>query len=183
MTCPFFQGISRIALCGFFLAIGVVPLAAEETAALQIVKQAKAVLNPTKGNQAHGIVTFTLTNSGIKVVADIDGLKPGKHGFHIHEFGDCSAPDGSSAGGHYNPTKGKHAGPDDPHRHVGDLGNVVADSSGHAHYERVDRMLELNGPNAIVGRSVIVHADADDFTTQPTGNAGARIACGRIEKQ
>lgn len=142
---------------------------------------AQVQLEPTKGNELSGTVTFTVVPEGVLVEADLDGLKPGKHGFHVHEHGDCSAPDASSAGGHFNPTNSKHGGPDSPERHVGDLGNLEADQDGHAHYSRVDKLIKLDGPNSIIGKSIIVHADPDDLTSQPAGNAGARIACGKIE--
>lgn len=142
--------------------------------------KAIAALFPTKDNHVSGTVTFTKVEDGIKVVADVEGLTPGEHGFHIHEFGDCSAPDGASAGGHFNPTGHQHGGPDAENRHVGDLGNLTADATGKAHYERVDKQLALDGPHSILGHSVIVHAKADDMKTQPTGNAGARVACGVI---
>jgi Cu-Zn family superoxide dismutase len=116
-------------------------------------------------------------------VADLEGLEPGLHGFHIHEVGDCSAPDASSAGGHFNPDNTPHGTPENPpaQRHVGDLGNLEADAEGKAHYERVDQMLPLRGPNSIVGKSVIVHAQADDLSSQPSGSAGPRLACGVIQ--
>lgn len=144
--------------------------------------KAKVLLKPTKGNEVTGEVTFVETDKGVHVVADVDGLKQGKHGFHIHENGDCSAPDGSSAGGHFNPKKALHGGPESAERHVGDLGNVVADDKGHGHYERDDFVITLKGENSIIGRSVVVHSDADDFKTQPTGNSGGRLACGIIEE-
>jgi Cu-Zn family superoxide dismutase len=126
-------------------------------------------------------VTFTKVPGGINIVADVDGLKPGKHGFHVHEHGDCSGTDGMKAGGHFNPTNSKHGGPDSPERHVGDFGNLEADENGHAHYERVDKLITFEGTNSILGKSIIIHADPDDYVTQPTGNAGARIGCGKIE--
>ncbi len=144
------------------------------------VQTAKSVLHPTKGNQVTGTVTFTVVDGGVRVVADLEGLKPGEHGFHIHEFGDCSAPDGSSAGGHFNPTKKHHGSPDSLDRHVGDLGNITAEANGRAHYDRTDKVIDLNGKDSIVGHSVVVHEKADDFVTQPTGNSGARVACGVI---
>src|SRR5947209_134014 len=147
------------------------------------IKEAYATLHPTQGNEVHGKVTFTLEKEGIRVVADVDGLKPGIHGFHIHEKGDCSALDGSSAGEHFNPSNSRHGGPEDSERHVGDLGNVVADDKGHAHYDRVDKMIRFSGENNIVGRSVVIHAGEDDFKSQPAGNSGARIACGLIEEK
>jgi Cu-Zn family superoxide dismutase len=144
------------------------------------ITKAVAVLHPTRGNNVGGTVTFTQMDGGVKVEADIMGLSPGKHGFHIHEYGDCSAGDGTSAGGHYNPTGQPHAGPDQEMRHVGDLGNVEADSNGNARYERLDSHLMLNGPDSIIGRGVIVHAGADDLKSQPSGAAGPRVACGVI---
>jgi len=139
-----------------------------------------AVLRPTEGNIARGVVRFTKVEGGVRIVAKIQGLKPGKHGFHIHEFGDCSAPDGTSAGGHYNPLGQAHAGPDAEKRHVGDLGNILADAGGFGTYDRVDKLLRVNGPDSILGRAVVVHAGEDDYVSQPTGNAGARVACGVI---
>ncbi|MDF3054191.1 MAG: Superoxide dismutase [Gammaproteobacteria bacterium] len=142
--------------------------------------KAIAVLIPTQGQQASGTVLFTQTDKGVEVVADINGLKPGDHGFHIHEYGDCSAPDGTSAGEHFNPKDKHHASPQNNDRHAGDLGNIKADDKGKAHYTTLDKFISLKGTKNIIGRSVIVHADQDDLKTQPSGNAGARIACGVI---
>jgi len=97
--------------------------------------KAVAVLHPTAGNKVSGTVTFTEVADGVQVRAEITGLTPGNHGFHVHEFGDCSAADATSAGAHFNPTKQPHAGPDAPERHVGDMGNVEADASGKATLE------------------------------------------------
>jgi Cu-Zn family superoxide dismutase len=149
-------------------------------------KAASAKLMPTKDSTARGEVTFTPEEAdgkkGVRVTASFTGLQMGEHGFHIHEKGDCSAPDGSSAGGHFNPATKPHAGRDAaPERHVGDLGNLKADPYGMARANFVDTVLSLDGPNSIVGKAVIIHQNADDFTTQPTGNAGGRLACGVIE--
>jgi Cu-Zn family superoxide dismutase len=141
---------------------------------------AKADINPTQLNKVKGTVYFTQTKEGVLIIAELTDLTPGEHGFHIHEFGDCSTRDASSAGNHFNPTNQKHGSPDSSNRHVGDLGNIYADGSGYAYYQRMDRIISLNGPNSIIGRSVIVHENPDDFTTQPTGNAGLRQGCGRI---
>jgi Cu-Zn family superoxide dismutase len=151
-----------------------------ESAATTQFGRAVAVLHPTEGNEVSGIVTFTKVADGVKLVADVNGLAPGRHGFHIHEYGDCSAVDATSAGGHFNPLGMPHGAPTDAKRHLGDLGNLIADSLGQAHYERTDTMLVLNGPNSIIGRAVIVHAGEDDLVSQPTGNAGPRVACGVI---
>jgi len=142
--------------------------------------KAIAVLNAASGSSVAGTVTFTAGSDGVSVVADITGLTPGKHGFHIHEFGDCSAKDATSAGGHFNPMKHPHAGPDASERHAGDLGNLEADASGKAHLELKDKMMKLGGDNGVVGYAVIVHEKADDLKTQPTGDAGGRLACGVI---
>lgn len=158
----------------FMVALAVV------SAQAQSVTKAVAALSPTKGNSVSGTVTFTKVEGGVKVVADVTGLTPGQHGFHIHEFGDCSAPDATSAGGHFNPGHMQHGAPDAASHHAGDLGNLEADASGKAHYELVDPTLSLNGPESIVGHGVIVHEKADDMKTQPTGNAGGRVACGAI---
>lgn len=152
------------------------------SAAEAITTKASCVLRPTKGNTVEGLVTFTKVDGGVKITATVNNLSPGAHGFHIHEFGDCSSPDGMSAGGHFNPTKKPHGAPDALERHAGDLGNLVADEHGTAKYERVDTVIELDGVDTIVGRSIIVHANPDDLHTQPTGNAGGRLACGVIEK-
>ncbi|HMJ89680.1 MAG TPA: superoxide dismutase family protein [Candidatus Acidoferrum sp.] len=143
-------------------------------------RHAVAEVSPTQGQSARGTVEFIETRNGIRVVAHITGLTPGLHGFHVHEKGDCSAPDAASAGPHFNPAGAPHAGPDAPARHIGDLGNITANASGVGHYERVDKHLSFDGPNSILNRALIVHASPDDLTGQPAGNAGARIACGVI---
>ena len=143
--------------------------------------KAIAVLHPTAGSKVSGTVTFTEVADGVQVQAEITGLTPGNHGFHVHEFGDCSAPDVSSAGAHFNPTSKPHAGPDALERHVGDMGNVEADASGTAKLDYVDHQISLtNDQESVIGRSVVVHAKADDLKSQPAGDSGTRIACGVI---
>ena len=139
-----------------------------------------AVLHSASGSSVTGTVSFTEAAGGVVVKVELSSLTPGKHGFHIHEFGDCSAPDATSAGGHFNPMAHPHAGMDTAMRHAGDLGNIEAGPDGKAMISFIDKGLELTGANSIAGRGVIVHANADDFTTQPTGNAGGRVACGVI---
>jgi Cu-Zn family superoxide dismutase len=143
---------------------------------------ALAELQPTEGNKTTGTVTFTQLEEGVQVVVDLRGMSggPGKRGFHIHEHGDCSAPDAMSAGGHFNPTAAPHGGPDDDHRHAGDFGNLDFDENGIARADFIDHHITLIGPDSIIGRAVIVHVQEDDLTTQPTGDAGARSACGVI---
>jgi len=142
---------------------------------------AQAVIEPTEGNDVRGTVRFVQEGAKVRVIADLTGLTPGEHGIHVHEHGDCSAPDGSSAGGHFNPTNQPHAGPDADARHVGDMGNIVADSAGKAHLDYVDSKIALSGPNSVVDRSVIVHSGRDDLTSQPSGDSGKRVACGVIK--
>lgn len=144
------------------------------------ITKAEALILPLGDSKIRGKVSFQKVDDGVRVVADIDGLTPGEHGFHVHEFGEC-AKDGASAGAHFNPKPSKHGSPDSTERHVGDLGNLVADANGHAHYERVDKLIKLQGKNSVIGRSVIIHADKDDFVTQPAGASGKRIGCGTIQ--
>ncbi|HEY8551165.1 MAG TPA: superoxide dismutase family protein [Vicinamibacterales bacterium] len=144
-------------------------------------KSAVAKLSPTANNTARGEVTFTQEGEGVRVSGSFSGLTFGEHGFHVHEKGDCSAPDASSAGGHFNPTSQQHGAREADQRHVGDLGNLKVDPYGLARVDFVDKHLSLSGPNSIVGKAVIVHEKADDFKTQPTGDAGGRLACGVIE--
>ena len=142
---------------------------------------ARASLAPTAGNQANGLVTFASQGDKVRVVAKLSGLAPGAHGFHIHEKGDCSAADGMSAGGHFNPTNKPHGDPASADHHGGDMPMLVADASGNATLDAtLDGVTIGSGAGDIVGRAVVVHKDADDFTTQPTGNSGARVACGVI---
>ena len=144
--------------------------------------RATAQLQPTKWSKTFGEATFEQAGDKVHVVIYVQGLKPGQeHGLHIHEVGDCSSGDGMSTKGHFNPHGKPHARHDSAERHAGDLPSLKAGKDGRA---KVDAMLDVItvGPGAasVVGRGLIVHADPDDFKTQPTGNAGARIACGVI---
>jgi Cu-Zn family superoxide dismutase len=145
----------------------------------QEVTKAMAQLEAKSGSQVTGTVTFTKVGDEVQVVANIQNLKPGKHGFHIHEKGDCSAPDAASAGAHFNPTAQHHGGPTTAEHHSGDLGNIEADASGKAHLDWKGK-LSLSGKDSIIGKSVVVHEKEDDLKTDPSGNSGARIACGAI---
>lgn len=143
--------------------------------------KAIAVLHPAGDSKVSGTVTFTEEADGVQIHAEITGLTPGKHGFHVHEFGDCSAADLSSAGGHFNPTNHPHAGPDATERHVGDMGNIEADASGTAKLDYLDHNMSLqDDKRSIIGRSVVIHAKPDDLKSQPAGDSGPRIACGVI---
>jgi Cu-Zn family superoxide dismutase len=148
---------------------------------------AVADLQPTQGNGASGTVSFVQKGDRLLVDARVKGLKPGPHGFHVHEKGDCGAPDAMSAGGHFNPTGSAHGSPAGDRRHGGDLGNLEADAGGNAALNATIPLHGVSvaapGADSIVGRALIVHADPDDFTTQPTGNSGKRVACGVIRLQ
>lgn len=113
------------------------------------VTKAIATLHSTEGSDVHGVVTFTKTDLGIQVVADVEGLTPGKHGFHIHEYGDCSAPDVTSAGGHFAPAGNPHGGPASMQRHIGDLGNITAEAGSKAHLEWMDTHTTFKGAHSI----------------------------------
>jgi len=147
--------------------------------------RATAQLQPTKGSKTFGEATFEEVDGKVHVVIFVQGLKPGmEHGLHIHEVGDCSSGDGMSTKGHFNPYGKPHAHAGTPERHAGDLPSLKAGKDGRA---KVDVMLDVitiaPGPGSIVDRGLIVHADPDDYKTQPTGNAGARIACGVIKAE
>jgi superoxide dismutase, Cu-Zn family len=161
------------------IALGVL-CALATFAQAQDVTKATAKLEAKSGSQVSGTVTFTKSGDDVQVVADIQGLKPGKHGFHLHEKGDCSAADAASAGAHFNPTKRHHGGPMTAEHHTGDFGNIEADASGKAHIDWKGKM-QLSGADSIIGKSVVVHEKEDDLKTDPSGNSGARIACGVIE--
>jgi len=142
---------------------------------------ATASLKPTQGNTASAMVGFQQMKAAVLVTVDAQGLPPGQHGFHIHEKGDCSAPDGTSAGGHFNPTGQPHGDPGKGEHHAGDIPMLEADANGNAHLEtRLEGLTIGSGPTDIVGRAVIIHVAPDDYHTQPTGNSGARVACGVI---
>lgn len=147
---------------------------------------ATATLQPTEGNETRGELRFEVADGHVHITGQVSGLQPGsEHGFHVHEFGDCSAPDGTSAGGHFNPDDSAHGRAGQGEHHVGDSDNLMANDEGVA---EVDRQLHgaTIGDGAatdIVGKGVIVHADADDYESQPTGDAGDRLACGVIELQ
>lgn len=145
---------------------------------------AMAVLSPTQGSSVHGAVTFVRTNGVALVNVNMTGFKPNStHGLHIHESGDCTARDGSSAGGHFNPTSSGHGGPDGSPRHSGDLGNVIADSKGEIYSSfKTGDVAFGTGQDSIIGRGLVVHADQDDLKSQPAGNSGTPVACGLITR-
>jgi Cu-Zn family superoxide dismutase len=180
MTSGFARRLLPVSLCALLGACAVGgtsgPAGTTESPA------AVAELSPTVGSSASGTVTFEQKGDAVVARTEVKGLAPGsEHGFHIHETGDCSAPDASSAGAHFDPTASPHGGPAGGLRHGGDLGNLKADANGVARGSvTVSGITVDGGPDRIVGRAVVVHAAADDLTSQPAGNAGGRIACGVI---
>lgn len=174
---------ANIFICCLMVCCMSLPLVARQTheaGKTHVGSKAIALLAPTKGSTVSGVVTFEVVENGVRVVADVKGLTPGKHGFHVHDYGDCSADDAGSAGGHFNPSAMLHSMPTSEKRHAGDMGNLEADKDGKAHLDYVDMAMTLTGEQTIVGRAVIVHEKEDDLKTQPTGAAGARLACGVI---
>jgi Cu-Zn family superoxide dismutase len=141
---------------------------------------AGAELAARSGSAVGGSVKFFETAGGVRVEARVTGLTPGEHGFHVHDVGDCSAPDASSAKGHFNPAGAAHGGHDSAVHHGGDMPNLVANAQGEANYSAELKGVSLGGANGIAGRSVVIHADPDDYKSQPAGNSGKRIACGVI---
>ena len=146
-------------------------------------KQAIAVINSASESQLTGMATFTQIGQTVSLHIEIKNVDPGQHAVHIHEYGNCSSPDGKSAGGHWNPTNVAHGKWGEGEFHLGDIGNIEVGEDGTGSIELTTELWEIGtGSNIdVVGKGIIVHADADDFTSQPSGNAGARIGCGVIE--
>ena len=153
------------------------------TTAISTTRQAVANLASASGSLVSGKLTLVPMGAGVHISGDIGGLQPGSsHGFHIHEKGDCSAVDASSAGGHFNPAMQPHGRAGHGAHHAGDSDNLIANASGVAHVDAQVDGVNLGGAAStdIVGRAIIVHAAQDDYSSQPAGNAGARVACGVI---
>ena len=145
--------------------------------------RAIAHLAGASGSLVSGTLVLVQTRVGVRIQGDIGGLAPGStHGFHVHETGDCSAADASSAGGHFNPGGSPHGKAGTAIHHAGDIDNIVVDASGVAHVDATVQGMVLGGGSSanILGRALVVHAAPDDYRTQPSGNSGARIACGVV---
>src|SRR5205085_7105124 len=142
-------------------------------------KGAQAQLDPKSESNVSGLVFFIKKGEEVQVAGNIMNLKPGKHGLHIHDKGDCSAPDASSAGPHFNPTNHHHGGPTTADHHSADLGNIEAGADGTAQINWKGK-LSLSGSDSIIGKSLVVHEKEDDLKSDPAGNSGARVACGVI---
>jgi Cu-Zn family superoxide dismutase len=158
--------------------------AKDKKVAVAHMMPAKATATQPSQGKPTGDITFTQTGEKVHIVGTIIGLPPGKHGIHIHEKGDLSAPDLMSTGGHFNPEHHIHGGPTTSPVHAGDLGNITADTSGKGMIDlTVDDITIGGAKDDILGKAVIIHAKEDDFKSQPTGNSGARISGGVIEMQ
>jgi len=145
-------------------------------------ERATAKIEARSNSSLSGNATFTEQKGGVLVEIELRDAPPGWHAVHVHEKGDCSAPDGTSAGGHFNPATKSHGSPHAPDHHAGDLGNVWVDEKGEGHHAILMPDLTVaDGPASVRGRAIIVHAGVDDLVTQPTGNAGGRIGCGVIQ--
>lgn len=144
--------------------------------------KASTTLSAKSGSSVVGEITFSQLYQGVQIKGNISGLKPNQeHGFHVHDKGDCSSADGLSAAGHFNPESKAHGHHTSATHHAGDMPNLKANAEGKAAFDFIlDEVSLVEGKNAIVGRAVIVHANPDDYTSQPVGNAGGRIACGLI---
>lgn len=183
MTSQIWTGFT-IALSGVGLLIGAAADQKRNTDAtpaakkdVQVPHRGVAVLRPTKDNKARGVIVLMQTKQGVRLRGRVRNLKPGQHGFHIHQYGDLRSHDGKSAGGHFAPKGHKHGGPKDAEHHAGDLGNITANSSGVANVDILAKELKLH---FVIGRSIVVHGGADDLKSQPSGNAGPRVALGVI---
>ncbi len=145
--------------------------------------QARATLVAIGNSGVAGEINFAQSGGKVKITGTVTGLTPGEHGFHVHEKGDLSDTEkGESVGGHFNPDMKDHGRPSDTTRHAGDFGNITANDQGVAEINVEDAVVKMDGANSIVGRSIVIHAQADRFT-QPSGDAGGRVAFGKIESK
>jgi len=184
MTHRIQTGLTAAIACSLLAACASTAPAPEPKPVASTAHQAEVNLASASGSLVSGKLVIVPMGDGVHITGDVGGLKPGDtRGFHIHEKGDCSAADATSAGGHFNPDAQAHGRAGHGAHHAGDTDNIVADAKGVAHIDAHVSGVTLGGgaPNDIAGRAVIVHAAADDYTSQPTGNAGARVACGVIK--
>lgn len=164
------------------LALLLIPILAVACRSAQPGPMAQAMLHPTSGSHAVGTVHFQqMADGSVEVTVDLKGVPPGVHGFHVHDKADCG-DNGNAAGGHFNPMSMPHGAPDAVSHHAGDFGNVTADANGDVKTTFTTHSISVApGANSVIGHAVILHANPDDLATQPTGNAGPRIACGPVE--
>lgn len=158
-----------------------------EKNAVPAVPSAIAKMESRSDSKVQGTIVLTQeTDTQVTLQIDLSGFTPNTtHAFHVHAIGDCSDPGAASAGPHFNPAGTRHGGPDHEMRHAGDMGNLEANEKGEVHVQKINALVTLqeNVPHSAIGKSIIIHESVDDFETQPTGNAGARVACGVIQKK
>ena len=180
--------ISRVvvSLAMLVLLVGCAAEQESETAAAadeDTQLQAVAEIGPANDSAVQGRATFAAAEDSVTLLIEVEGAQPGLHAVHIHELGDCSAADATSAGGHWNPMQAAHGRWDhDPH-HLGDIGNLMVADDGSGTLQMTSRLWSIGTGelNDVVGKAIIMHVSSDDFSTQPTGGAGSRIACGVIQ--
>jgi len=176
--------LSVLSIAGLISAVVLVSVARSPvtTSARKQKDEAMAMLESRSGSTVTGTAKFKQKGDAVEATIEIKGAKPGLHGLHLHETGDCSAADAKSAGAHFNPDSKAHGAPTaDPH-HGGDLGNITVGNDGKGRLKITIKGLTIApGPHSVVGRAVIFHADPDDLKSQPAGNAGARFACGVVK--
>ncbi len=161
-------------------ALGAMGLA--RPAAAADAATANAAIESRSGSKVTGKAAFTELPAGTKIEVWIENATPGVHGIHLHEKGDCSAPDASSAGAHFNPSGNPHGGPAEEKHHNGDWGNITVGADGKGHLSVTSAMLTVKpGPNSVVGKAVVFHEKADDLKSQPSGDAGGRYGCGVVQ--
>ena len=179
---------------GWIVAVGVAALlsaaaiagtgeASKEEASSQsmVIAKAEAAIEGRSGSALSGSAEFLMNGARVVIIVSVKGAPPGIHAVHIHEKGDCSATDAMSAGGHFNPGGYHHAAPETHGHHAGDLGNLTVGADGNGSVMINSGDLSFAGRTSVIGRAIVVHQNADDFMTQPTGNAGGRIGCGVIQ--
>lgn len=182
MTHAHVRGLSFAIACSLLAACASTPSAPAAKPAASAAQKAEVNLASASGSLVSGKLVIVPMGDGVHITGEVGGLKPGDvRGFHIHEKGDCSAADASSAKGHFNPTNHPHGHHGKVERHAGDLPNMVADANGNAIYRAEVRGMQVtSGAAGIIGRSVVIHADPDDYQSQPAGNSGRRVGCGII---
>jgi len=180
------HGIVLIALVGLVAAGcgGGTEEAEDSSQSARTIRRGIAYIDPKSGSELTGKALFLNEPGQVALQIDIENAPPGELAVHIHETGDCSAPDGTSAGSHWNPTDEAHGKWEDGAFHLGDIGNVVIgdDGTGAITMTTGRWSMGTGEVNDVLGKAIIVHEQADDFNTQPTGAAGKRIGCGVIEE-
>ena len=158
------------------------PGAATSPTDSKLVERAVAHVTGVGTSGVTGTISFRRMATGLEVHVVLDGLKPGDHGLHVHEKGDCAGMGAMTAGDHFNPGNAPHGSRESSQRHAGDFGNVTADATGHVDATFTDTHVALSGDTSILGRGIVVHSEKDDGMSQPSGNSGERVGCGVIEE-